>query len=87
MNKPKRSNFKTFTKRWVSLLMYIAIFDVQLSYVLAFVGKEQIAETLSIAMVTEIIGVMLGYFIKSYLETKESEKIRLREAGEMNYEN
>lgn len=77
--RPKRSNFKTFTKTWVSRLMYIAVFDIQLSYILAFLGKEQIAETLSITVVTEIIGVMAVYCSKSFLETKESEKIRLKE--------
>lgn len=77
--RPKRSSFKTFTKTWVSRLMYIAVFDIQLSYVLAFIGREQIAETLSITVVTEIIGVMAVYFLKSFLETKEAEKIRLQE--------
>ena len=77
--RPKRSNFKTFTKEWVSRLMYIAVFDIQLSYVLAFIGREQIAETLSITVVTEIIGVMAVYFAKSFFETKESERIRLQE--------
>ncbi len=77
--KPKRSNFKTFSKLWVSRLMYIAVIDIQLSYVLAFMGKDQIAETLSITVVTEIIGVMAVYFAKSFLETKEQERIRLQE--------
>lgn len=80
--KPKRNSFKTFTKTWVSRLMYIAVFDIQLSYVLAFMGKEQIAETLSITVVTEIIGVMAVYCMKSFMETKESEKIRLQEKEE-----
>lgn len=77
--RPKRSNFKTFTKKWVEKLMYIAVIDLQLSYLLAFLGKEQIAEELSRKIVMEIIGVMLGYFGKSYFETRESEKIRLQE--------
>lgn len=59
--------------------MYIAVLDIQLSYVLAFLGKEQIAETLSITVVTEIIGVMTVYFAKSFLETKEQERIRIQE--------
>lgn len=79
MKRPKRSNFKTFSKIWVSRLMYIAVFDIQLSYILAFCGREQIAETLSITVVTEIIGVMAVYFAKSFFETKESEKNRLKE--------
>lgn len=59
--------------------MYVAMLDIQLSYLLAFLGKEQIAETLSITVVTEIIGVMAVYFVKSFLETKEQEKIRIQE--------
>ena len=77
--KARRSSFSTFTKKWVSQLMYVAIFDIQLSYLLAFMGKDQIAETLSITVVTEIIGVMAVYFVKSFLETKEQEKIRIQE--------
>ncbi len=77
--RPKRSNFKTFTKKWVEKLMWIAVIDLQLSYLLAFLGREQIAEELSRTVVVEIIGVMLGYFGKSYFETREAEKIRLRE--------
>ena len=77
--RPKRSNFKTFTKKWVEKLMWIAVIDLQLSYLLAFLGREQIAEELSRTIVVEIIGVMLGYFGKSYFETREAEKIRLQE--------
>lgn len=76
--RPIRSNFKTFTKKWVGRLMYIAVIDLQLSYLLAFLGREQIAEELSRTIVLEIIGVMLGYFGKSYFETREQEKVRLR---------
>lgn len=61
--------FETFTKIWVSILMINAIIDMNLSYVLAFLGREQIAETLSIAVVTEIIGVMAVYLIRAFLDT------------------
>lgn len=57
--------------------MITALFDLQLSYLLAFLGREQIAETLSITVVTSVIAVMLGYFMKSFKETKEEEKVRL----------
>jgi len=70
---------KTFSKKAVRWLLIIALFDLQLSYLLAFLGREQIAETLSITVVTEIIAVMLGYFMKSFKETKEEESVRLRE--------
>lgn len=59
--------------------MWIAVIDLQLSYLLAFLGREQIAEELSSRIVAEIVGVMLGYFCKAYFETREAEKIRLQE--------
>ena len=68
----------TFSKKWVSRLMWIAVFDLQLSYLLAFLDKIQIAETLSVTIVTEIIGVMLGYFAKAFFETREEENLKFK---------
>lgn len=38
------------------------------SYILAWFGREQIAETLSTVAITEIIGVVLIYCLKSLFE-------------------
>ncbi len=38
------------------------------SYLLAYLGREQIAETLSQVAITEIIGVVLVYCLKSLFE-------------------
>lgn len=38
------------------------------SYLLAYLGREQIAETLSQVAITEIIGVVLVYCIKALFE-------------------
>lgn len=73
---------RTFSKTAVRWLLIIALFDLQLSYLLAFLGREQIAETLSITVVTEIVAVMLGYFMKAFKETKEAERVRLEERKE-----
>lgn len=73
--KPKL--FETFTKSWVTVLMIVAIIDLQLTYVLAFLGKDQIAETLSIAIVTEIIGIMVGYIVRAYFDTATESKHQL----------
>ena len=51
---------------WVCLLNGIAW--VWCSYILAWMGKEQIAESLSQVALTEIIGVVLVYAIKSAVE-------------------
>lgn len=81
----------TFSKRQVEKILNFAILDMQLSYLLAFLGKEQIAETLSVTIVTAVIGVMLGYFLKSYFETREEERLnldkeRLRNSGTIAFE-
>lgn len=70
---------RTFTKQAVRGILLVALLDLQLSYLLAFLGREQIAETLSITVVTEIVAVMLGYFLKAYSETKEEKRQALRE--------
>ncbi|WP_304509267.1 hypothetical protein [Anaerotignum sp.] len=74
-----RKKKATFSKKAVEWILITALFDLQLSYLLAFLGREQIAETLSITVVTSVIAVMLGYFMKSFKETKEEEKVRLIE--------
>ena len=73
----KRSeNKRTFSKRMVKSIMYVALIDLQLTYILAFLGKEQIAESLSSDICTVIVGVGLGYFMKAYLGTKQEEKMK-----------
>lgn len=75
----------TFTKKAVAVILIISLIDLQLSYILAFIGKEQIAESLSITIADTIIGVMLGYFLKALFETffEEREK-RLNKKLERN---
>lgn len=71
---------KTYTKKAVTAILIISLIDLQLSYILAFMGRDQIAESLSITITNTIIGVMLGYFLKALFETffEEREK-RLNE--------
>ena len=66
----------TFTKLAVTTILAVALVDLQLSYILAFMGREQIAETLSTTIVEMVVGVMLGYFLKALFETffEEREK-------------
>lgn len=65
----------TFTKKAVAAILVVSLIDIQLSYILAAMGKEQIAETLSSTIVELLVGVMLGYFLKSlsenYLSNRE----------------
>lgn len=67
---------KTYTKKTVTAILVVSLLDIQLSYILAFIGKEQIAESLSSTIASVIIGVMIGYFLKALFETffEEREK-------------
>lgn len=70
---------ETYTKRVVTIVLIVSLIDMQLSYVLAFIGKEQIAESLSSDIATMIVGVMIGYFLKALFETffeKREERLR-----------
>ena len=60
---------ETYTKKAVTLILAVSLIDLQLSYILAFLGKEQIAESLSTTIADTIVGVMLGYFLKALFET------------------
>ena len=68
---------QTFTKKWVGAIIAVALFDLQLTYILAFLGREQIAETLSGDICKVVIGTMLGYLAKAFFETREEELIKL----------
>lgn len=77
--RPQRGSRKTYTKKMMSRIITVALIDMQFPFVLAFLGKTNIAETLGGVIVTEIIGVFLVYCAKSFFETRESEKIRMEE--------
>ena len=58
----------SFTKKIVALVLINGVFWVWCSYILAFLGMSDIAETLSSQVVTVLLGTGLGYFLKSLIE-------------------
>lgn len=82
INLAKKRNRQTFTKLAVRWILFFALLDLQLSYILAFLGREEIAEDLSSTVATAIIGVMLGYFLKSFFETREEKKLEFEKEKE-----
>ena len=75
---------KTVTQKWLDRLLWFGCICISLSYVLAFMGKEQIAESLSQTIATVIISTILGYFCKSFFETREEELLKFRREKELN---
>ena len=70
----KSIRFDTFTKAMVGLIIIMACIDLQLSYVLAFLDKIQIAEELSKQVCTTILGVALVYMIRAYFDSRAEYK-------------
>lgn len=61
----------TFTKKIITIILIVALIDLQFPFILAFFGMDNIAEELGKVLVVEVIGVTLVYCCKSYFETKE----------------
>jgi uncharacterized membrane protein (DUF485 family) len=78
-----RLKFETYTKRIVGLIVFICLVDLQLSYVLAFLGKEQIAEALSIQICVTILGTVVVYLIRAYFDTKAEKQDEMIKSGFM----
>lgn len=58
----------TFTKIAIGFVLINSELQIWASYVLAFLGRDAIAEALSQQIVITIIGTMVGYFVKSLVE-------------------
>ena len=58
----------TFSKLIVAFLLLNGTIWIYMSYYLAYLGRVDIAETLSKAVVVEVLGVMLVYALKSLFE-------------------
>ena len=71
-----KSKKETFTKKWVSRLLWFGCVWITLSYILAFFDKMQIAESLSTTVASVIIATILGYLCKSFFETREEERLK-----------
>lgn len=59
---------KTTTKKVVWVCLANGCLWVWCSYLLAYLGRSEIAESLSKVAITEIIGVVLIYCVKSLFE-------------------
>lgn len=76
----------TFTKKWVSRLLWFGCVWITASYVLAFMGFVQIAESLSSTVATVLVATILGYLCKAFFETKEEENLKFKREQHNNVE-
>lgn len=68
---------QTFTKKWVNRLLTLGCLWITWSYILASLGKEQIAETLSETVASVVIATVLGYMAKAFFETYSEKRNEL----------
>lgn len=59
---------RTYTKNLVTWIVVNATIWIYMTYILAFIDKDQIAETLSGQIVTVILGTVFAYAIKALFE-------------------
>ena len=76
-----RLKFETYTKRLVAVVVFISLLDLQLSYVLAFLDKVQIAESLSNQICVTLLGTILVYVIRAHFDTKAEKRDELIKSG------
>lgn len=69
----------TFTKKWVNRCLTFSWICIFWCFLLATMGKEQVAENLAVAIVMNIVGVLIGYFAKSFFETREEKRVEQQE--------
>lgn len=61
----------TFTKTLVSVILFVCLLDIQFVFILAFLGRTQIAETMGVCLASECIATILGYLCKAFFENRE----------------
>ncbi len=75
--KPSHGRIDSFTKLIVAVLVINACAWVWCSYILAYLGRYEIAESLSQTAVTAILGTFISYAVKSAVENVNKNGINL----------
>lgn len=78
----KKFDKRTYTKNLVTWITVNATIWVYMTYILAFTGREQIAESLSSQVVDVILGTVLMYSIKALFENIFKYRIRKEDENE-----
>lgn len=77
VNKMNEKKKQTYSKKLMTVYSLFIIIWITWSYVLATLGYKEIAQDLSSNVVIVGVAAILGYFGKSFFETKEEEKMKL----------
>ena len=75
---PRKSRLDSFTKIAVTVVLLNACAWVWCSYILAYLGRYEIAESLSQTAVTAILGTFISYAVKSAIENINKNGVNLK---------
>lgn len=78
IDKCNKLTFGTYTKRLVAIIIFFCLFNVQLSYVLAFLGKDPLTETTN-QLITTILGTAVIYIVRAFFDTWSENKYNNKE--------
>lgn len=77
--KSKRKTTKEFSKKMALAILVVALVDIQFSFLLAFLGREEIAQDLAITICSTIVGVYIPYCLKAYFGKKAEVETSMQE--------
>ena len=84
MKKKKKNWLDTFTKLAVMVIIINAVAWVWCSYGLAYLGRYEIAESLSETAIDVLLGVFVTYAVKSGVENVNKHGVNLRPTNTQN---
>jgi len=74
----KKQAEQTFTKKLVIAMLIVGVLNAEIPFVLSAFGKDPVV-TIGRLWITQIIAVIVGYYVKSYFGKKAEEDTRLKE--------
>ena len=74
LNNLNKIRINTFTKKMVTTIIAVCLMDIQITYILALMDRQQIAESLSTQICITIISVAFVYMVRAYFDSKAEHK-------------
>ena len=74
LNNLNKIRINTFTKKMVTTIIAVCLLDIQITYILALMDRQQIAESLSTQICITIISVAFVYMVRAYFDSKAEHK-------------
>lgn len=73
LNKLNKLTFGTYTKRLVAIIIGFCLINVELSYILAFLGKDPLVDVTNQLIIT-ILGTVIVYIVRAFFDTWSENK-------------